>query len=80
MIVIFISRLIVAIAIDLVFHANISFANLVATFYHRIALRRRILIKLWNKQIDQDSFVVDIRRWFELHNAIDDGANDVDKK
>jgi len=46
MIVTFISRLIVAIAIDLVFHANVSFANLVATFHHRIALRRRMLIKL----------------------------------
>jgi len=42
-------------------------------------LRRRMLIELWNKQIDRGSFVVDIRRWFELYNAVDGGANDVEK-
>jgi len=45
-IVAFISRLIVAIAIDSVFHANVSLADLAATFHHRIALRRRMLIEL----------------------------------
>jgi hypothetical protein len=80
MTVVFISRLTVAVAIDPVFYADVSLADLAAAFHHRIALRRRMLIELWNKQIDRGSFVVGIRRWFELHNAVDGGANDVDKK
>jgi len=46
MIVIFIFKLIVAIAINLIFYANVSLANLVTIFHHRIVLRRRMLIKL----------------------------------
>jgi len=43
------SRSIVAIAIYLVFYANVSFVNFVAIFDYRIVLRRRMLVKFRNK-------------------------------
>jgi len=50
-----------AIAIYLVFY-YILLVNLVAIFNYCIVLRRRMFIKLRNKQIDKYSFVIDIRR------------------
>jgi len=43
------SPILFAIAMYLVFYADISLANLAATFDNRIVLRRRMLVKFRNK-------------------------------
>jgi hypothetical protein len=64
----FIFRLVIVIAMYLIFYANVLLTNLVAIFNYYIVLHCYILVKLRNKQINRCSFVIDIKQLLMLYN------------